>query len=80
MYIKSRFQLEIDVKTIIIGHVLNNNYTKLLFLFALKLLFECELYSYFQVIYMKRLDFCFNFVDNHGNKLTQKYNLLISMT
>ena len=29
-YIKSRFQIAIDVKTIIIGHVLNNKYDLLL--------------------------------------------------
>ena len=45
---------------IIIEHVLNKKYDQLLF-FTLKLLFESELYSTFQVIYIKDIVFLFIF-------------------
>ena len=40
---------------------LNNKYELLLYFFTLKLLFESELYSTFQVIYMKSIVFFLQF-------------------
>ena len=62
MYITSRFQIAIDVKTVITRHVFNNKYDQLLF-FTLKLLFESELYITFQVIYID-IVFWLNFVSS----------------
>ena len=60
-YITSHFEIAIDVKTIMIGFVLNNKYDKFfLSFFMLKLLFQSDLYITFQNIYMRKMVFFFS--------------------